>query len=236
MNITGDSHFLAALQLADSFFPTGMYAQSHGLEGMVTHGLVRDGKGIQEFLENLLSWSVIPSDGVALLNAHTHASQGDLQTVIAIDWHLHAMKLPAELRTASRQSGRRILDESAALLDAESAAPVHRPYQSQVVVQAAPGSSAVALGVTASAAFIPAPTTLMMYCHSLAVGVLGAAQRLLPITHTQAQQILRSLHTPIAKLSSEIQHRTWHNMTAFTPELDIAAMQHEFDDIRMFAS
>ena len=214
MNFTGDSHFLAALQLADSFFPTGMYAQSHGLEGMVTHGWVRDGKGIQEFLENLLTWSVIPSDGVALLNAHSHASQRDLPTVIAIDWHLHAMKLPAELRAASRQSGRRILDESAALLDAEAAAPVHRPYQSQVAVQAAPGSAAVALGVTASAACIPAPTALMK------------SRRFIPL----------SLHTPIAQLGSEIQHRTWHNMTAFTPELDIAAMQHEFDDIRMFAS
>ena len=29
-----------------------------------------------------------------------------------------------------------------------------------------------------------------MFCHSFAVGVLGAAQRLLPITHSEAQQIL----------------------------------------------
>jgi len=70
--------FLSALQLADSFFPTGMYAHSQGLEGMVRRGLVSYCGGGEEFLRNQFSWSVLPSDGVALLNAHRAAARADM--------------------------------------------------------------------------------------------------------------------------------------------------------------
>ena len=57
------ANLLAILQLADSFFPAGMFAHSHGLEGMVNRGLVRSAEDVAEFLENQFSWSVMPSDG-----------------------------------------------------------------------------------------------------------------------------------------------------------------------------
>ena len=228
--------FLVALQLADSFFPTGMYAHSQGLESMVARRWVRSADAVQQMLTNLLTWSVLPSDGVALLNAGRAASRGDSSELAAIDWHLHAMKLPAETRAASRQTGRRILDESALLLGSDRPCPVYERYRADVASRRAPGTGAVALGVTAGAAGIPPQTALLLFCHSFAVGVLGAAQRLLPMTHSEVQQILHSLHEPIAALSDEIQHRPWQQMTSFAPHSDIASMLHESDDLRMFAS
>jgi urease accessory protein UreF len=38
MSVPGAGEILSALQLADSFFPTGMYAHSYGLEGMARRG------------------------------------------------------------------------------------------------------------------------------------------------------------------------------------------------------
>ncbi len=235
-SINGGASFLAALQLADSFFPSGAYAHSQGLEGMVSQGWVRNADDLGEYLHNLLGWSIIPCDGVALLNAHGAARDGDLARLVDIDRRLHAMKLPEELRVASCHAGRRILDETAPLLSGAAGCAVHGEFRQLVVERETPGTGAVALGVASCAAGIDPDSALLMFCHSFAVGVLGAAQRLLPVTHTEAQHILRSLHEPVIDAATALQHRDWREMTSFTPQLDIAAMLHEHDEVRMFAS
>ena len=236
--MTGENgaSFLTALQLADSFFPSGMYAHSQGLESMVARRWVGGPDDVGRYLRNLLVCSVVPSDGVALLNAHAAFRDNDLASLVDIDWHLHAMKLPEELRLASRHAGRRILDESAAILSAHDKSMAYEDFRRLVLDAKTPGTGAVALGVVAHAARIDAETALLMFCHSFAVGVLGAAQRLLPLTHSQAQEILHSLHEPAVSMASEIGGRHWEEMTSFTPQADIAAMLHEDDEVRMFAS
>ena len=236
MGAGSSASFLAALQLADSFFPSGTYAHSQGLEGMVTRGWVRNADDLGEYLRNLLTWSILPCDGVALLNAHRAARDGDLATLVDIDWHLHAMKLPAELRVASGHAGRRILDETAPLLEGRSESAVHGEFRRLVTERETPGTGAVALGVASCAVGIDAENALLMHCHSFAVGVLGAAQRLLPFTHSEAQRILHGLHGPVTAMAYEIADRDWREMTSFNPQADIAAMLHEHDDVRMFAS
>ena len=69
--MTDDSarRFLTALQLADSFFPSEMYAHSPGLESMVARGWVNGACAVREYLRKVLVWSVLPSGGVALVNA-----------------------------------------------------------------------------------------------------------------------------------------------------------------------
>ena len=234
---TGSSaSFLAALQLADSFFPSGTYAHSQGLEGMVTRGWVRNADDLGEYLRNLLTRSILPCDGVALLNAHRAADGGDLATLVDIDWHLHAMKLPAELRVASGHAGRRILDETAPLLSGTHGCAVHGEFRRLVTERETPGTGAVALGTMACAFGIAGRDALLMHCHSFAVGVLGAAQRLLPITHSEGQRVLHGLHEPVISATPTLQHRDWREMTSFAPQTDIASMLHEHDDVRMFAS
>jgi urease accessory protein len=223
---------LSALQLADSFFPTGMYAHSYGLEGMATRGWVRTAEDVGEFLRNQFTWSVVPGDGVALLNAYRVAALGDLGTLIAMDRLLYALKLPAELRAASCQAGRRLLDETALFISN----PVHARYRAEVEHHQTPGTGAVALGVIGWALDIPEEWPLLMFCHSYAVGILSAAMRLLRLTHNQSQGILWGLHSLVANLANEIKDRTWQEMTSFTPQLDLAAMGHEADGLRMFAS
>ena len=223
---------LAALQLADSFFPTGAYAHSQGLEGMVRRDLVRDAAGVEEFIANSLAWSIIPADVVALLNAHRAVAAADLGTVIAIDHCLHVTKLASELRAASRQAGRRLLTETAAFVTDDR----HARFRAAVVAGESPGHAAVALGAIAAAQAIPAEVAALAFCHSYAVGVLGASIRLLPVTHTQLQTTLRRLHPLIARELGRVRRRRWQDLCSFTPELDLVAIGHETEDLRQFAS
>ena len=199
---------------------------------MVRRGLVTDAAGVEEFIRNSLAWSLIPADGVALLNARRAAVAGDDAQVAAIDRALHALKLASELRAASCQVGRRLLAETAAFVDDERLAR----HRAAVAAGATPGHAAVALGVIAAVRAIPPEEALLACCHSYAVGILGAALRLLPVTHTQVQGILHRLHPVIAREARRVRHRRWRQMRAFTPELDLVAIGHETEDLRMFAS
>ncbi len=223
---------LTLLQLADSAFPSGMYAHSQGLEGMVRRGLVCTAAGVEEFLEAQLTSALLPSDGVALLNAHACATAGDTATLVEIDRLLYSMKLPAELRAASTQVGRRLLQETSGFTDA----PALTRYRAGVDSGDAPGNSAVAFGVIAAACDVPAEAALMAACHSHMVAVLGAALRLLPIGHGDTQAILRRLHPVVEAAVPALTVRHWTDMAAFTPQLDLVSTGHETDDLRMFAS
>ena len=225
--------FLSALQLADSFFPTGMYAHSHGLEAMVSRKLVITADEVASFLDDQFAWSVVPGDGVALLNAHAAADSGDLDLIVAIDRLLWALKLPTELRTASGQLGRRLMSETAPALGYHR---IYAAYAERMLHNQAPGNGAVALSVAAQAKGIPAENALLVLCHSHAVSVLGAAMRLLPLSHTDAQNILGRLQGKLPGMIEQLRGVSWEDMTSFTPLLDICSIVHETDDLRMFAS
>lgn len=224
--------FLTALQLGDSFFPSGMYAHSQGLEAMINRGLVASLDDLEDFLTDQMRWSVLPGDGVALMNAHAAARAGDLGEVIRIDRMLSALRLPPELREASRQLGRRLLAET------HSFGLVAKPtaYPEAVERGESPGNGAVAWGVIAQAAGLAPQHALLVFCHGHAVSILGAAMRMLPVSHSDAQQVLRRLHPILIEAVDMIERTPWAEMTAFTPTLDILAICHESDELKMFAS
>ncbi len=230
------SALLRALQLSDSFFPTGAYAHSQGLEGMVAMGWVRNAAEVEEYLADLLRDSIIPSGGLALLQAHGRAAAGATATIIDIDRLLHSMMLPEEQRRASTQVGRRLLDESLPLLQREGMPQTWEEFRNSVVEERSPSCGAVAFGVTAWAEGIGPRAAFQGYCHGFVVGALGASQRLAPITHSQAQHILRALHETIIDGYGQVRTRHWRDMTSFAPWADIASMTHESASARMFAS
>ncbi len=227
-----DLGYLAALQIADSFFPTGMYAHSHGLESLVRRGTVRSMEDVESFLQHLLEWSVLTSDGVALLAARDAAEAGRVDELVSIDRHLFALKLSAELRSASVQQGRRLLDEASALVRHD----VLGEYTALVRTKATPGNGAVAFGVVSSSLGVSREASLLGYSHAFCVGVLGAAMRLLPMTHGQCQGILHRIHPRISAVATDIDRVHWSDMTSFAPEIEIGSLNHPFDDVRMFAS
>ena len=151
---------------------------------------------------------------------------------VAIDRTLHAVKLAAELRAASRQVGRRLLTETAALVDDDTHAR-YRRRRDRGTTPATPPSRSAYRGRPGDSA----GGALLAFCHSHTVGILGAAMRLLPVTHSQVQAILHRLHPVIAREARPHQPSPLAATCAsFTPELDLVAIGHETDDLRQFAS
>ena len=79
-----DGVLLAALQLADSAFPSGAYTLSHGLETLIEDGIVRDVDDIGRCLRANLMGRAARGDLAALLAVHRAAEpEVDLPTILA---------------------------------------------------------------------------------------------------------------------------------------------------------
>ncbi len=223
--------FLTALQLSDSFFPTGMYTLSHGLEAFVQAGLIAKGNLetlLQDYLENLLG----PADGVALSRAHQAIEDRDLRRLMEIDRHLFAMKLVREAREASRRVGKRIVTTACHLTPNGHL----EDFRTAIDAGASPGTSAVALGAVAAAFGIGRKEAMLIQLYGFTASLLGAAMRLIRLGHEEAQAILGRLRPQIVRVVQENMEKSLEEMRAFAPLIDIMGMAHERARIRLFIS
>jgi len=97
------------LQVNDSQFPSGAYAHSLGLEGLVQFGVVNSPDDVEKFLHQQVLPSLLAFELPFLAQAHEAAAQRDMRRLRELDDELDAWKLAAELRQASRQIGSRRL-------------------------------------------------------------------------------------------------------------------------------
>ena len=61
---------ISILQLADSFFPTGMYATSNGLEALFYTRKIRHPKELRDIIKVYVEHQIGPTDCAALGNSY----------------------------------------------------------------------------------------------------------------------------------------------------------------------
>jgi urease accessory protein len=224
-------NLLAALQLADSFFPSGLYTQSHGLESFVAAG-ARGPSQIEPLLHSYLLHSAGPADALAARLVVRAASNGDSERIAVIDERLEATKLAAEARTASKRCGGRVLLLAGQLYDT----PWLREYARRVETGRAPGHQAVALALAGAAAGLDEHTAVFVELHGFAVSLLGAAVRLAALESAEAQLLLARAHPVMRQAAAAHAEHGWEDIGGFAPWIDIMQFQHRHADAHMFVS
>jgi len=223
---------LALMQLADSFFPSGSYTLSHGLESLVQAGKITSAEDIETFIRLLLCNKVGSTDLVALAHAYRASAASNLEDICEIDALLFAQTPIEKTRSAQRQSGR-------ALLMVASKTWPH-PQLETLSQQTASGQlnclHPVVFAVVAQIAGLDEQTALVAFVHSFVTGVLGAAIRLGAIGHLQAQQIRLSLSADMMKVCQEASRLPMDEMWSCTPLIDLAQMRQSKLSRRLFAS
>src|SRR5260370_33784560 len=148
-----DRAWLAALQLADSLFPSGAFTQSHGLEALAGDGLVPNGEALAAVIEMRLRERLATADLPALLAAHRAAGAFAHAEVCEIDHLLTTTKLAREEREASVRVGRRIAVEAARLAPEDQSLYI---YLEGIDDGATPSNASVAQAGASAALGVPA--------------------------------------------------------------------------------
>ncbi len=226
---TTNETLLALLQFTDSFFPTGAFAHSFGLETYVQDGHVHDRETLESFLRAVLNHGIRTGDALAV--ALTYKAT-EIEQIVHLDQRLTAMKISRELREGSVKIGKQFLRNAATLAKSEMLDEYVKRIQSRKFA----GHHAVAYGLVASAAKIDLRSTLLGYLHAFAVSQVSAAVRLIPLKPTDGQQVIQHLRSNLLEIVEFAQTANIDDLGGFTPGHDIQSMRHERLYSRLFIS
>ena len=229
-----DAALIAALQLSDSFFPSGMVTLSHGLEAFLSLQ-PESGKDLSRLLEDYLRHKIVPLELLAYLHAYRAAEAADLEHLQHIDRYLTASLLPQELRQGSARSGRALLETLRALEHLENDA-LFQAFITGVRTQQSAGNAPICLALVCLNWGVPRRAGGIVLLYTFMVSFLGAALRLGSIGHREVQRILLSLRPQLPSLVDMVWGRPLEEMGAFAPLADIRAMQHAYLPVRLFSS
>jgi urease accessory protein len=231
MNINEIDEELAMMQLSDSFFPTGLFATSNGLEFLFSKNQI---KGVDD-LRNMIKTSIIqqigPSDCVALVNALKNANNKDFEKIIQIDEISFSMKSIKEMRNASVNSGTQLIKCVSVFVKEDD---ILIKYQKAIKEKKAYGVFPVAFAICCNALKIKKEKSMAMLLYGFTVSVVGAALRLGLIQHLESQKIIHDVKSTITQTIKNNEDKSVFDMWQFTPQLDIIQMSHEKMDSKMF--
>lgn len=254
---------LGALQLSDTFYPTGAYAHSFGLEGLVEQGVVRDRATLREFflrsVEPALRQAELPlvihawaalgacerglaradvngdADGGAVEAGDERAGRGE-----EVNWGKvgELCVLASALKSAreARVAADNIGRQRVELLVKLRAYPLAVEFARRSEAGKWPGSPAIAAALEARVLGAPLEAALASVYYAAIAGPLAAAMKILRLGQNGAQTLLTELLARGPAAIAAAREVKADAIGWFNPWLDIAAARHERAAARLFIS
>ncbi len=213
----GMSNSLTLLSWLSPAFPTGGFAYSAGLE-TVAHSSIETLDDLQGWISGQIENGQIWNDAM-LLSASWRAKDND--QLAEVSNLARALVVASERLDEMNGQGTSFADASAHWLP--ETLPRDLPYM-------------VALGAAAKHADLPLLETLEAFLHAFAANQLQAAIRLSLTGQSGAARILAALGPIIAGSANRAALSTLHDLGSAAFLADIAAMNHETLETRLFRS
>lgn len=231
MSIDEIEQELGVMQLSDSFFPTGIFSTSNGLEFLFAGKKIQGMTDVIKLIRICINQQIGPSDCVALANVFDSANRHGLDEVVKTDNILFATKPIKEIRDASVRSGIQLIKCVTEFVKNDE---ILNQYQNNIIKNNAHGVFPVAFAICCNALKIKKEKSMMMMLYGFTVSIVGAALRLGLIQHFESQKIIHGIKPIISQTIKEYSNKSLLEMWQFAPQIDIAQMSHEKMDSKMF--
>lgn len=220
------------LQASDSFYPTGSYAHSFGLEGLIQTGIVRDRATLKEFVFRSVLPALRQSELPLAIHAHAALAANDWNQLGEISRLSSALKTSSEARRSTENIGR----QRAELVATLRADAVAQEYLRRAEAGTWPFSSAVSAALEGRSHGAPLVAILSGITYSTLAAIISAAMKLLRLGQNASQSLLSEALAQASELIACAMGISFDEIGWFNPWLDIAAARHEIADSRMFIS
>jgi len=217
------------LQFGDSMFPIGGFSFSCGLESAIQMGVVADAATLHAFTRTAVE-AAARGDGIALIAAHRAAAVGDIDALIRIDEQVYARKLSDEMRTMSVRMGKKFTEMGVRVIGA----PLLCTWRECIEASATPGCYPVALAANFAVQGLSAREAFVVHQYGVAATILGAALRLMKISHVETQKILYELNGRAEAAYERSVAARLSDMSSYAPLAEILAAVHTKAHVRLF--
>lgn len=210
-----DLDLLTLTQWLSPAYPVGAFAYSHGLERLIQSGAVHDAVSLRDWLHDVLKHGAGWSDALFLTAAWRAKSE---LAVAELDDMARAFAGPFERRFEAAQQGAAFCGVTAAVWGIELTELTYP----------------VAIGCAARHASLPVEPTARLYLHAFISNLVSAAQRLMPLGQTAAQGVVRDMAPLCANRAHAAVQADLSALSGTAFLAEIAAMQHETQQPRIF--
>jgi urease accessory protein len=212
-----DARLLTLTQWLSPSYPLGSFAFSHGLEQAVREGWVFDDETLSSWLSDVALFGSGWSDAIWIRLAYAAQDAAELG---ALNSACRAFAPSQERRREGERQGQAFA----------------RVTSDVWHIALPPLQFSIAIGRAASLADLPLAPVVTLYLQAFLANLVSAAQRLMPLGQTQAQQVLADLNMLCLQIEAETQGLGLDDITSSAFLSDIAAMRHETLQPRIFQS
>ncbi|MDF3808853.1 MULTISPECIES: urease accessory UreF family protein [Rhodopseudomonas] len=219
---------MQAIWQADGSFPSGSFAFSYGIEGLIALRGNVDATALLEIISGLLRQRWNSCDRVALLRAFR--AGGNIAEIAVADRDVEASTFGVSMREGSRRNGGAFLASHARLADG-IASTLRKAVRSGECL----GHITVMQGAVWQELGLDEELAQLTSGYAIASSAVAAAVRLGAIGALEGQKVLAGSLPLIEQLMLH-SIPTETELRSFLPYLEVAAARHTRADLRLFAN
>ncbi|NEQ52443.1 MAG: urease accessory protein UreF [Leptolyngbya sp. SIO3F4] len=220
------------MQLSDSFFPSGSFTLSHGLESLIQSQQISSTQDLRDYLELILHNKIGSMDVVALRQTHRASVDNDDRRIQALDARLFAQTLLQPNRESQCKSGRALLMVARSTWSNPKLDAIHTCIQTDKMH----GLHPIIFAVVGQSIGLDEDNTVFAFLHSFLTGLCGAALRLGFIGHIKVQVLLKEMAPQLETIVQKSVSVDIDDMWSCTQFVDIAQMTHATLPQKLFSN
>lgn len=225
-------NILRIMQICDSSFPIGSFNHSYGMETYLRNNKITNMESLKEYIDVFLNNVFIYSDGLSIRMLYEYLNKNELEKILELDRMLTVQSIAKETRNGSKLIASRMIKIFLDLYDSD----ILKEYEEKINAKEAFGHPAIVFGLLMYTLNVSEEEAIGFHMYSTISTIIQNGVRAIPIGQKDGQRILKNCSESFKTLYEKIKNLDYSFFGASIPGIELAQINHEVLEFRLFMS